>query len=402
MKSRYLWGWGFALAIPFFGLSLTIRQEAPSHGLAIPLDLKGVEAAIQSMQTGHLHINTGPRNHIVLAGQQSLSAAEQHWGFVRQSALWANNNSNLADQIIMALKRAGLLNQSGTHTTTITINGVNYKFKLEVGTCGNCNGITATAYSGTKNFTNRLKLWRASDNKDALELLFNDVNNLSGNPSGILLTYRLGVLNSTFSNNENLIVESYITGASPSRKQTYSWGAEFWLAPDPRAGNTSDRGRVVIEERTIGIKNQAPDDAGICVRIASRTVSFTSACGTGQHYYALAYGQKTGGNLETTARSGLAVGDLNTGGNICGVNLLKYGIFNANGFIQDGLDAASIPDGFPDPNAHGGYPGVTALFNLIDKNGRSDTNDSFDDLRKYKIDGLNVINFHPINENPGF
>ena len=403
MKRKYVWMTGIAAAIALFGFSLNIRQGAPAHGVAVPLDLKGVEAAIQSMQTGHLHINTEPRRHIVLAGQQPLNAAESHWGFVRQSALWANNNSNLADQIIMALKRAGLLDQTGTFTTTVAINGVNYKFKLEVGTCGaTCNGITATAYSGTKNFTNRLKLWRASDNKDALELLFDDVNDLSGNTNGILLTYRLGVLDSAFSNNEDLIVESYISGASPDRKQTYSWGADFWLAPDPRAGRTSDRGRVVIEERTIGIKNQGPDDAGICVRIAARTVSFTSACGTNNHYYALAYGQKTGGNLETTARSGLALGTLTTNGTVCGADILKYATFNTGGFIQDGLIVGSVPDGFPDPNVDGGYPGVTALFNLVGTNGRSGINDSFDDLRKAKIDGLNAISFHPASEAPGF
>ena len=392
-----------AAAIALFGFSLNIRQGAPAHGMAVPLDLKGVEAAFQSMQSGHLHINTEPRRHIVLSGQQPLSAAEQDWGFVRQSALWANNNSNLADQIIMALKRAGLLDQTGTHTTTVAINGVNYKFKLEVGTCGaTCNGITATAYSGTKNFTNRLKLWRASDNKDALELLFDDVNDLSGNTNGILLTYRLGVLDSAFSNNEDLIVESYISGASPDRKQTYSWGAPFWLAPDSRATSASDRGRVIIEERTIGIKNQGPDDAGICVRIAARTVSFTSACGTNNHYYALAYGQKTGGNLETTARSGVALGTLTTNGNICGVDMLKYATFNADGFIQDGLAVGSIPDGFPDPNVDGGYPGVTALFELIDTTGRASDGGFEDDLTKAKIDSLSGISFHPASEAPGF
>lgn len=402
MKRKYVWMTGIAAAIALFGFSLNIRQGAPAHGVAVPLDLKGVEAAIQSMQTGHLHINTEPRRHIVLAGQQPLSADEQDWGFVRQSALWANNNSNLADQIIMALKRAGLLDQTGTHTTTVAINGVNYKFKLEVGTCAQCTGISATAYSGTKDFTNRLKLWRASDNKDALELLFDDVNDLSGNTNGILLTYRLGVLDSAFSNNENLIVESYISGASPDRKQTYSWGADFWLAPDPRAGTTSDRGRVVIEERTIGIKNQGPDDAGICVRIAARTVSFTSACGTNNHYYALAYGQKTGGNLETTAMSGVALGTLTTNGTICGADILKYATFNAGGFIQDELDAASIPDGFPDPNPDGGYPGVEALFELIDTTGRASDGGFEDDLTQAKIDSLSGIRFHPLTEDPGF
>lgn len=405
MERKYLWMTGIAATIALFGFSLNIRQGAPAHGMAAPLDLKGVEAAFQSMQSGHLHINTEPRRHIVLAGQQPLSAAEQDWGFVRQSALWANNNSNLADQIIMALKRAGLLNQMGTYKTTVAINSVNYKFKLEVGTCVDCTGISATAYSGTKNFTNRLKLWRASDNKDALELLFDDVNDLSGNTSGILLTYRLGVLDSAFSNNEDLIVESYISGASPDRKQTYSWGADFWLAPDPRAGTTSDRGRVVIEERTIGIKNQGPDDAGICVRIAARTVSQTiPACNpaSGHYYYALAYGQKTDGNLETTARSGAAYESLATSGAVCGYDYLHYATFNADGFIQDGLAVGSIPDGFPDPNVDGGYPGVEALFNLVGTNGRSGTNDSFDDLRQSKIDALNTISFHPASEAPGF
>jgi len=298
------------------------------------------------------------------------------------------------------LKNGGLLANSNNLQTTTVINGVTYKLRLQTGgTCGApCTNQSSSAYSGTKSFTNRLKLWRSSDNLDVLELMFDDVNDPNSG-DGVLLVYRLAVLSPTVSDNSSLIVESYITGASPSRRQTYSWGAAFWLSGSS-AATASDRGRVVLEEMTLGLKGGGTA-TGLCVKIAARTVSTTLACGTGNYYYALAYGQKTGSNFETTAKSGVALGTLATGGTQCGANLLQFGIFNGQGFVADNLASGSVPSGYPDPSVNGGYPGVTSLFNEINTAGAGAN--GFDDMLQTKIDGLNTgVTFHPASEAPGF
>ncbi|MEQ9364955.1 MAG: hypothetical protein RIF32_11960, partial [Leptospirales bacterium] len=249
-------------------------------------------------------------------------------------------------------------------------------------------------------FSHRFKLWRASDNLDVLEMLFDDIDS-PATGDGVLLNYRLGALDGTLSDNNALIVESYISGASPNRRQTYSWGAAF-NTTGTAAATTTDRGRGVLEEMTVGLKGGCTSSGALCVRIAARTVSQTiTGCGTGNFYYALAYGQKTATNFETTALSGLAVNTLATGGQICGVINLGFGTFNGSGFLADGQSASTVPNGFPDPSVNGGYPGVQALFNKINTSGAGAG--GFDDLQKATLDGLNAsIAFHPASEAPGF
>lgn len=393
-----------AACLVFVGFSIRVTKETSQSGAVVPLpDFSGVEAALKSMSTGVTHIQTtdGPWKLQVLPGAEpSHAASANDWLAVRQSATWANSNSNLADQIIVALKNGGLLANSNNLQTTTVINGVTYKLRLQTGgTCGApCTNQSSSAYSGTKSFTNRLKLWRSSDNLDVLELMFDDVND-PNNGDGVLLVYRLAILSSTVSDNPSLIVESYITGASPSRRQTYSWGAAFWLSGSS-ASTASDRGRVVLEEMTLGLKGGGTA-TGLCVKIAARTVSTTLACGTGNYYYALAYGQKTGSNFETTAKSGVALNTLATGGTQCGANLLQFGIFNGQGFVADNLASGSVPSGYPDPSVNGGYPGVTSLFSEINTAGAGAN--GFDDMLQTKIDGLNAgVTFHPASEAPGF
>ncbi|MBI3395118.1 MAG: hypothetical protein HY042_04730 [Spirochaetia bacterium] len=379
-----------------FGASLTLTRFENSGAVSVNLpDPRYLEAALQSISTGTPHLVTGYQGWRVTvdgpAGTKGATADQ--WGAVRQSAAWANNNSMMADQIIMALKNSGLLRNGNVVTTTTTINGVSYRMKVESGgvTCGvPCNNKAAVADATTHTYKNRFKMWRASDGKEALELLFDDVGDTSG---GVLLAYRLAVIsNGATSNNESLIVESFIAMAGGKRHQTYSWSNDFWISPDSRAATASDRGRVVLEEMTIGLKGGGMSN-GLCVRIAARTVANFSAgsCGSGPFYYAVAYGQRTDGNFETAALSGFSNVSLATAatglGTVCGVaNYLKYGIFNGGGFIQDTLLAASVPSGYPDPSLNGGYPGVQTLFSHV-----ADNQHTYDDLRQTTLDPMNVI-----------
>lgn len=398
----------------YFGLSLRVATLPTGQGLVggatlveIPApQLQPVVDAITAYRQGGSPVMmAGPRRSLVLSGPGQVHAAENDWEFVRGSATWANGNSTFADQLVTGLKNSGLLtNEPRSLASTTVLNGVNYKFKLETnGTCSptsSCQNISASAYSGTRTFNHRFKLWRAGDDLDVLELLFDDIDN-PATGDGVLLTYRLGILDVSLSNNPALIVESYIAGAKPNRQQTYSWGASFF-ADAARAATTTDRGRVVLEEMTIGLKGGGTSSGALCVRIAARTPSQTvPVCGTGNVYYALAYGQKTESNFETTALSGLAINTLATNAQICGLTSLGYGTFNGGGFLADGLSVATVPNGFPDPSVNGGYPGVTALFNKINTSGAGAG--GFDDLQKSTLDGLDsAIAFHPAAESPGF
>jgi hypothetical protein len=403
---------GLVLVVAYFGVSL--RLVSPPTGsvstntvVAVPVpQLQPVFDVLQAYsQGGTPVVFQGPGQRLVVGGPAELAAAENSWGFVRQSATWANGNSTLADNLITSLKNSGLLTNTATQLATTTVlNGVSYKVKLETNnTCSPttaCQNINASAYTGTKTFSHRFKLWRASDNLDVLEMLFDDIDS-PATGDGVLLNYRLGALDGTLSDNNALIVESYISGASPNRRQTYSWGAAF-NTTGTAAATTTDRGRVVLEEMTVGLKGGGTSSGALCVRIAARTVSQTiTGCGTGNFYYALAYGQKTATNFETTALSGLAVNTLATGGQICGVINLGFGTFNGSGFLADGQSASTVPNGFPDPSVNGGYPGVQALFNKINTSGAGAG--GFDDLQKATLDGLNAsIAFHPASEAPGF
>ena len=403
-------GGGIILATAYFGLSVrTVTvptgQSAPNFSLHVP-QMQPVFDVIAAYRDGGIPVAMPApgEKRLVLSGAASVDAAENHWGFVRQSATWANGNSALADNIITSLKNSGLLtNEARQLSTTTVINGVTYKVKLETNnTCNptsSCQGLTSSAYTGTKTFSHRLKFWRASDNLDVLEMVFDDVNT-PGTGDGVLLNYRLAVLDPSLGDNANLIVESYISGAAPNRRQTYSWGAPFWTSGS-NAATTSDRGRVILEEMTVGLKGGGTSSGALCVRIAVRTVSQTiTGCGTGNFYYALAYGQKTVSNFETTALSGLAVNSLATGGLICGILNLGFGTFNGAGFVADQQSSSQVPTGFPDPSVNGGYPGVQALFNKINTAGAGAG--GFDDTQKATIDGLTSISFHPASEAPGF
>ncbi|TGK12012.1 hypothetical protein EHO60_06995 [Leptospira fletcheri] len=406
MKTKLSLLLAFAFLVLGFSVRMTRQSDHPAAVVTVSLpELKSIEATLKTMATGQTHFAAGSSPwKIVLDGPQKLDATTAaDWGAVRQSATWANNNSSLADQIIMGLKKSGLLNNTGSFQTTTNLNGVPYKIKLTTGSaCGtSCQSISSSAYTGTKNFTNRFKIWRASDGLDALELLFDDVNT-PNTTNGVLLTYRIGVLSSTLSDNSNLLVESYIYGAAPSRRQTYSWVGAFWLS-GANASTTSDRGRVILEEMTLGLQGGGMA-TGICVRIAARTVAMTSACsGTAvNHYYALAYGQKTVSNFETTALSGVSTTSMSTSGTICGFDVLKFGIFNGGGFIADNYTSSTVPTGFPEPASGGGYPGVQALFNKLGTapNGTG----SYDDTQKTTIDtGMgSSISLHPSGESVPF
>ncbi len=374
-------------AAVFFGFSVRMTKSPTPGSVSVALpDLQPVFDVLDAHRKGGVPIIVIPaKNRLVLAGTEEVQAAENSWGFVRQSATWANGNSTMADQIITSLKNSGLLANSGSWATTTTIGGVLYKVRLQTGsTC--CPTISSSAYTGTKSFANRFKLWRASDNVEVLELLFDNISS-PNTSNGVLMNYRLNALNSTLTDNPNLIVESYIFNGSPNRRQVYSWSGAFQLTAT-NSNPTSDAGRVILEEMTLGLRN-AGTTPGLCVRIVARTSQTPGACAGPPFYYALAYGQRTETGFETTAQAGIYANPMPNGTtpNICGFgNALQNGLFNGSGFVIDNIANASVYTGYPDSGSNNGYPGVTALFGKLGTTGAGAN--GYDDTSDTKIDAL--------------
>ena len=372
-----------SLFVAFGSLRITKQNTSPNeYAISLP-DFKSLAQALEAYGKGEMVLSIPDnKDKLVFSGAEKVNAlSEDQWLFVRQSATWANSNSAIVDKIITSLKDAGLLSKTGTFSKPdVLINGTTYKIKVDTGTCTSCSGISSASYTSTKTFKNRFKMWRASDNKEALELLFDDANTISSN--GVLLNYHIAVLSPQVSNNENLVVESYIYGQTPSRKQSYTWSKPFWIAPSAQAATTSDSGRVVLEEMSFGLVGGGVV-SGLGARIVARTVSQTiNPCGTGPFYYSLSYMQKTDSNFETTALEGFAVNNMPVTSTLCGYDIVKFGIFNGGGFVQDKLEATAVPAGYPTPS--GTSYDVQSEFNKIGTVGSRAG--SYDDLSQTAID----------------
>lgn len=309
---------------------------------------------------------------------ERASAAENDWAFVRQSALWANNNTDTIEAILKPIKSYNLLNTVNSLETTVQIpNGGLFKVKLTV----NANSsITTSAYDGSKIFKHRFEMWRISDNRKALEMFFDNPDSLGANTNGIVLKYNLNVLNpAAFP--DDLVCETYATiekvsyqgQTTDSQKQTISW-----------SGNPSVfyygalSGRIVLElmdNRTI-----------LCFKSVVRFQhgSVFNYCGTtgDEYYYSLAYSQFFDSNEnKATAKMSLAKNNIdNTSAQVCGYFSRNYGIFKNSGFEGDSVSANNVPVSYPQPSR------VDLLFSKIGTTGVG----VWDDLSKNKVAGLNI------------
>ena len=311
-------------------------------------------------------------------GTKPVFADENAWGVVRQSATWANGNSNFIDTLLTNLNRVGIFQlPSGTVIAQTNVDfGLGYltKFRISMGVNQSVN---ASAFvSGPKTFRHKMIVWRQTDNVKLFEFFFNNYGETTG--SGALLNYNLNRLNpSQFTGNAQ--VESYVFGVPGSRRQTYSW------ANGPIAiGGADDRARVVLEEMT--------GQSVLCVKVVIRINSnptFNFCNSTLPQYHSTAYGQFTVSPFQTTAKFGFgtsATVDNDTTGVVCNssspgttfANPLNYGIFDANGFIRDGVTMATIPSGF-----RPGY-NVDVVYATL----RSTTGGDGDRTDRATIDGL--------------
>lgn len=305
-------------------------------------------------------------------GTEPVFADSNSWGFVRQSATWARGNSNLMDQLIAGLKKAGYFANTNPVTqtfTNITLDGLGsttIRIKLNQQATP-ITGITSTAYTGSKSFNHFLEISKTSSTTPSLQLFFDDPNTLLGN-DGALIYYRLGDWNSTqFANVGNVITESYTANES-------SYGTKFqaytWKNGPENASWPSDIGRVVLTEVDSGkqlcfrsvVRFKFSKLAAISPSQTTSLNNLKTACGgSDQIYYGLAYMQKFDSPFYTTAKA--SISPLSTNGSfpetICNLSSsisgakLSYGIFDQNGFVKDNLSASEVPSTYPSPTLGG-------------------------------------------------
>lgn len=305
-------------------------------------------------------------------GTEPVFADSNSWGFVRQSATWARGNSNLMDQLIAGLKKAGYFSNSNPVTqtfTNVTLDGLGsttIRIKLNQ-QASPISGITSTAYTGSKSFNHFLEISKTSNTTPSLQLFFDDPNTLLGN-DGALIYYRIGDWNSAqFENVGSVITESYTANES-------SYGTKFqaytWKNGPENASWPSDIGRVVLTEVDSGkqlcfrsvVRFKFSKLAEISPSQTTSLNNLKSVCGgSDQIYYGLAYMQKFDSPFYTTAKA--SISPLTSNGifpeTICNLSSsitgakLSYGIFDVNGFVKDNLSASEVPSTYPSPTVGG-------------------------------------------------
>lgn len=304
----------------------------------------------------------------------SASAKENEWAFVRQSALWANNNSDTIEAILGPIKQYNLLN-TGTNIEKViqTPKGDLFIIKLTV----NANiTVSSSAFTGTKTYKHVFEMWRQSSKTKALEMFFDSADVLTD--KGILLLYNLNIID-PISFPDSLLCETYVSkqdssylgNTIQSQKQTISWsGAQQFYSG-------ADKGRVVLEKMD--------NDTILCFKSVVRfphNASIFPNCGSSTKYYSLAYSQfLTTEKKEATAKLSLMDSAIdNTNAQLCGLISRNYGLFENSGFINDEVIPASVPATYPQVSR------VDKLFGTIGTTGAG----VWDDLSKTKLDSINI------------
>lgn len=344
---------------------------------------------------------------LAVSGLPELSAAENSWGFVRHSATWAKSNNTFLESIVNSLKDNNLLKSDATYQVSDrTFGKIIAKIELTVGTTGApaATGISSAAYTGTKDFTYRLYVWNQENNQKVLELFFDDPDAFgSVGHDGALLKYALKRLDPTTYTGNDVITESYLSGATGSRQQTLSWNNGPFIA-----GGPTRNGRVVLREihdgsqlefRSVVLLNETTE--------GTIKASVSGICNSASDlYYVMAFMQKVSGSAEATAKYGVVADPAVDPDTICGViaNPQNYGLFAGGAFELDGVAAASIPSNFPPASAVSpSYDAALTPPHVDDAFSRTGTASgltAYEDTSKAVIDGLNIT-FHSTAA-PGF
>ncbi|GIX41103.1 MAG: hypothetical protein KatS3mg129_0836 [Leptospiraceae bacterium] len=162
--------------------------------------------------------------------EKLYAANENQWDGVRVVITFVQDVTNSLDEILLAFKKAGIFNFTGTYTN----NDGTFKIKLVM---NDPKTITLTA-GGTKTFSNRFILWKASTNEKYLELYFDDPDNNSGD--GAVITWEPGIMNPNLYNTGKRM-ECY-TDIS-NKTMTCSWEG-----PIDKIYGIAEKAQIIVKE----------------------------------------------------------------------------------------------------------------------------------------------------------
>lgn len=337
----------------------------------------------------------------------SLHAAENDWGFVRQSAEWARGNSTFIDQVLASVRENRWLDESNEF---LNVPVGNQRFDLKVVRGGSFN-IESSAYENTRTFQNSFELRRAQQKDLALQLFFNSPEELDA--TGALMYYNLQKLvpeEGFFDSSENTIVETWVFRREDGlRRQVYTWKD----SPGGEKAITLS-GRVVLDEvldgKTLCFRTGVLVDGQVILNalnsnLGTQTVDFLygpGGCNTAKGnnlYYALTYMQHFDFPFLTTAKYGwTGNGERKEG--FCGVQTPQastnnnYGLFDDKGFVRDGVPANQVPGNYPRPEGSDSDMTVQTAWWATFNDGSGGLNyvpsaKGSDDTSKAFLDGIN-------------
>lgn len=260
---------------------------------------------------------------------QAIAAGEaknpERWALVRRAATWTRQAALAVEKVLVPAVQSGALARAETYTAQSQVLGdQTYTIRLTVGAD---ESLTSTAYQGTKQFSHRFEAWRAADKAKALELFFDDPK--AAQNDGALAFFSPKALGAKDYAGDAIVVESYLSGAAPARRQTLTWTGGALVA-----GGFDDRGRVILEDVDLG--------AALAFKSVQRFLKADLCPGVGDDYATLAFIQTFARKNEATATFGLANDGLPNGSQACGLNNEHaFGLFDTSGFLKDGQAAPS-------------------------------------------------------------
>lgn len=244
------------------------------------------------------------------------AANEDKWEGVRDIVKFVKNITTSINTILKAVEQAGVLNQSGTFTTTFG----GYKIKLVM---NDPKSISVTATGTTLEFSNRLIFWNQSTNQKYLEIFFDDPSSKTGGDGAVVTFEPYQAVNEGYLYNSGQKMECYTKDTT----MTCSWDGALWM------GGPTEKAQL-IATNTNGVMSINFLDRLNSTTTSNINTNLGGGCqqnpsGSERYYYTVLALIKLNSPYYTTAAFGVKkeAKSVDLGG--CS-NSYNYGYFNTN------------------------------------------------------------------------
>jgi hypothetical protein len=240
------------------------------------------------------------------------STASENWDAVREITKFIQEVTLAIDDLLVEFQRAGVFN----HTGTFSFNDGRFKYLLKM---NDPKTITLTAGSSNKTFSNRLIIFKSSNNVKYIELYFDDPSDPASD--GAVITWEPAVVD-PISYTSGKKIECYTD--IPNKVMTCSWTGPI------ETGGTVELGQIIAK---------LTSDNKLTLNLLAKTTSSASTTigsslgpcdesGT-RYFYTLLGVQKYEVPFYSTAAFGLKEDTKSKNIGSC-TNTYNYGYFNIN------------------------------------------------------------------------